>query len=97
MSALLDLKEKIKTEALRLGFNHMGVAQAAPAPDFERYQAWIQEGHHGNMAYLAREDSLRKRKNPELVLENCQRVISLALPYRPASTAKPLRLTVPSY
>ena len=85
MSALLDLKEKIKTEALRLGFNHMGVAQAAPVPDFERYQAWIELGHHGNMAYLAREDSLRKRENPELVLENCQRVISLALPYRPPS------------
>ncbi|MBG0787672.1 MAG: tRNA epoxyqueuosine(34) reductase QueG [Anaerolineaceae bacterium] len=83
MSALLDLKEKIKTEALRLGFNHMGVARAVPVPEFQRYQAWIEQGYHGSMGYLAREDAVQKRGNPELILETCQRVISLAIPYRP--------------
>lgn len=85
MSALLDLKEKIKTEALRLGFNHMGVASTDSPPDYERYRDWIEQGCHGEMAYLAREDALRKRGNPELILDNCQRIISLALPYRSPS------------
>lgn len=85
MSALLDLKEKIRTEALRLGFNHMGVASAVPVPEYQRYQDWIEQGYHGKMGYLAREDAVQKRGNPELILENCQRVISLAMPYRPPS------------
>ncbi len=85
MSALLDLKEKIRTEALRLGFNHMGVAPAVPVPDYQHYQTWIEQGYHGTMGYLAREDAVQKRGNPELILKNCQRVISLAMPYRPPS------------
>ncbi len=83
MSALLDLKEKIRTEALRLGFNHMGVAPAVPVQDYQHYQTWIEQGYHGKMGYLAREDAVQKRGNPELILENCQRIISLAMPYRP--------------
>lgn len=84
VSDLLDLKEKIKTEAFRLGFNHLGVSDASPVPDVPRFLAWIEKGFHGKMAYLAREDTLQKRGNPELILEGCSRVISLAMPYRPA-------------
>jgi epoxyqueuosine reductase len=38
------------------------------------------------MAYLAREDSLRKRKDPRELLENCQSIICLALPYQTSTT-----------
>jgi len=89
--ALLDLKEKLKTEALRLGFNHMGVAEAFPVPDFDRYRAWIEKRYQGKMGYLARKDAVEKRGNPGLILENCQRIISLAMPYRPpTSSSAPL-------
>lgn len=84
MSALLELKEKIKTEAFRLGFNHLGVTKAKPVPNYPQFLNWIEEGNHGTMTYLAREDTLQKRRNPELILEGCNRIISLAMPYRPA-------------
>ncbi len=63
----------------------MGVAPAVPVPDYQHYQTWIEQGYHGKMGYLAREDAVQKRGNPELILENCQRIISLAMPYRPPS------------
>ena len=53
------------------------------------------------MGYLAREDTLAKRRNPRLILENCQRIICLALPYeRPHATletAPPGRGRVSNY
>lgn len=86
--ALLDLKEKIKTEAFRLGFNHLGVTNANPVPDYPQFLDWVEMGFHGKMGYLAREDTLQKRGNPELILEGCRRVISLAMPYRPAQQSQ---------
>ena len=80
---LLDLKEKIRTEALRLGFNHLGITQATPVPHYPTYQDWIAQGHHGEMGYLARPDAVAKRGDPALILEGCQTVISLVMPYRP--------------
>lgn len=80
---LLDLKEKIRTEALRLGFKHLGIAQASPVPHYQAYQDWVAQGRHGKMGYLARPDAVAKRGDPALILEDCQTVISLAMPYRP--------------
>jgi epoxyqueuosine reductase len=61
MLDLLNLKEDLKTEAHHLGFTHMGVAPAIPAPRYQEFQAWIQAGHHGDMEYLSRQDTLTKR------------------------------------
>lgn len=83
MPDLLTLKEKIKTEALGLGFNHFGVAQATPGSHYQNYLDWVGRGYQGEMAYLTRPDAIAKRGDPEKVLEGCRRIISLALPYRP--------------
>lgn len=81
MSELLALKTEIKTEAFRLGFSHFGVAPANPVPHYAAFQAWIGEKHNADMAYLARPDTVAKRGDPRLILENCQSIICLALPY----------------
>jgi epoxyqueuosine reductase len=81
MLDLLNLKEDLKTEAYHLGFTHMGVALTNPAPRYQEFQAWIQAGHHTDMGYLSRPDTLAKREDPGLILAGCQRVISLAIPY----------------
>lgn len=81
------LKAAIKAEANRLGFAHCGVTSAFPAPYFETYQHWVASGYQGEMHYLAREDALAKRENPSLILEGCQSIICLAMPYpRPQSS-----------
>jgi len=75
------LWQAIKTEANRLGFNPIGAAAALPLEHFSTFEAWIQAGRHAGMGYLTREDALAKRRDPRLILENCQSVICLALPY----------------
>ena len=87
MTDLIELKEKIKTEALRLGFTHFGVAPALLVPHYDRFLDWIGEGHQGGMAYLARPDAVAKRGDPGLILDECRSVISLSMPYVPP-TAK---------
>ncbi len=86
MDYLLDLSKAIKTEAHRLGFSHMGIAPAFPVPHIEAYLAWVQTGYNGSMGYLAREDTLAKRADPSMILEGCQRMICLAMPYKGAKT-----------
>ncbi len=81
MIDLLPLKEAIKTEAKRLGFNHIGIAPSSPVPHYRQFIDWVSEDHHAGMGYLAREDTLAKRADPALILEGCQRVICLTIPY----------------
>jgi len=83
MPDLLVLKENIKTEAARLGFNHIGVAPALPVPHYQEYLDWVQAGNHAGMHYLSRQDTMTKRGDPRLILDGCQRVICLAMPYKP--------------
>ncbi len=82
MDRLLELRTAIKTEAKRLGFSHLGIAPALPVPLYQQYMAWVQSGYHASMGYLAREDTLEKRANPQLILEGCQRILCLAMAYR---------------
>jgi epoxyqueuosine reductase len=88
MLNLEELTTAIKTEANRLGFNHMGIAPALPAPHYDAFLHWLEEGNHADMGYLARKDTLAKRGDPSLILEGCQRLICLAMPYaRPQTSA----------
>jgi epoxyqueuosine reductase len=83
MTDLLRLRKDIETEAKHLGFQHVGVASAFPAPHYKDFCEWIENNYHGTMGYLAREDTLAKRGDPQLILEGCQRILSLAFPYSP--------------
>lgn len=86
MAELPALKTDIKTEALRLGFSHFGVASPFPVDHYANYQAWVNEGLNADMHYLSRPDTLAKRGDPRLILADCQSVICLALLYhRPVS------------
>ncbi|HEY0670920.1 MAG TPA: tRNA epoxyqueuosine(34) reductase QueG [Longimicrobiales bacterium] len=58
------LTNAIKAEAIRLGFDLVGIAPVR-ASDHERlYRAWIAAGRHGEMAYLARPDAVQHRLHP---------------------------------
>jgi len=86
MTDLKQLRKDIETEANRLGFSHLGIAPVQPVPHYDAFLNWVLDGKHAQMAYLAREDTLAKRGDPTLILEGCQRMICLALPYRPPET-----------
>ncbi|HEX7078240.1 MAG TPA: tRNA epoxyqueuosine(34) reductase QueG [Candidatus Eisenbacteria bacterium] len=74
-----DLKERIRAEALRLGFDAVGFARAEEHPDGARLTAWIEAGRHGTMRWMAREPS--RRADPRVLLSGARTVISVAAAY----------------
>ncbi len=77
-----QLTVEIKNEAKRLGFNAVGVAPAIPLAHYQTYLNWISAGYHADMDYLTRRDVLAKKADPKNILDNCQRIICLAMPYQ---------------
>ncbi|HEY0306146.1 MAG TPA: tRNA epoxyqueuosine(34) reductase QueG [Longimicrobiales bacterium] len=62
--------DAIKAEALRLGFDLVGVAPVRPSDYAPLYRAWIEEGRHGQMTYLARPDAVQNRLEPNAVFRS---------------------------
>jgi epoxyqueuosine reductase len=70
----------VKKLAFEAGFDLCGIASAAPlADEAERLESWLDEGHHGEMSYLA--DRPERRGNPNLLLKYARSVIVLGLNY----------------
>lgn len=81
--------ESIKAEAISLGFDACGIAQAEAVP-LEIYagvEAWIASGHHGTMSYMERNAKLRQ--DPRLLVEGCRSIIVVALGYYPQKHQDP--------
>jgi len=72
-------KERIRGQARALGFQAIGFASASVAPHAERLSAWLREGHHGTMRWMARDPE--RRVDPRRVLAGARTVISVSLPY----------------
>ena len=82
--SLNDIEKLIKSQAASLGFDACGFAAATPVDvdAVERYDRWIAQGRNGCMAWAANHRELRR--DPSLLLDGAQTVISLALNYYPA-------------
>lgn len=77
-------KEAIRREALRLGFDGVGVTAAhAPSLWRERLGAFIEEGRHGEMAFMERR--VEERASPAALWPEARAVIMLGLNYAPSS------------
>ncbi len=79
-----DHKGLIRNEALRLGFDACGFANAetVDAEAQEQYARWLADGRNDCMDYASRYCDVRS--DPRLLLPGAQTVISLALGYYPA-------------
>ncbi|HSJ15281.1 MAG TPA: tRNA epoxyqueuosine(34) reductase QueG [Longimicrobiales bacterium] len=55
----------VQGEALRLGFEAVGVAPVQPSEHAEFYRAWLAAQRHGSMGYLARADAVARRLDPQ--------------------------------
>lgn len=76
------MKAALAAEALRLGFDTIGVA--APVVSTERaaaFERFIAAGHHGDMDWLAREPS--RRTDPTTLWSDVRSVIMLGVNYGP--------------
>lgn len=80
MQQSLDtLPNQIHRWAEELGFAEVGITQADTGAHGQRLQQWLQEGLHGEMAYMAAHGD--KRYTPKSLMPGTQRVISVRMNY----------------
>lgn len=75
------LHAALKAEASRLGFGLVGITDAAASAHMAFYRSWLDDGSHGEMAYLAREDSLARRADLRGTMEDVRSVVVVAHEY----------------
>lgn len=71
----VELTRRVKREALRLGFDLVGVTDPDPPPHLDVFEHWLGAGRHGEMTYLAVERSRQRRADPRRLLPECQSIL----------------------
>ncbi len=79
------LTDALKREATRLGFAAAGITQLRPSEHAEFFRRWIEEGRHGEMAWLARDDAVRRRLDPVTAWPDLSSVLVVADAYSDGS------------
>jgi epoxyqueuosine reductase len=77
----MTLKNSIKTEAGRLGFELFGVTTPDPPPHYANYEDWLHDGRHGEMSYLATERARQRRADPRQIMPECQSILVAGMRY----------------
>ncbi|MBI1281220.1 MAG: tRNA epoxyqueuosine(34) reductase QueG [Anaerolineaceae bacterium] len=77
----------LKTRALELGFNLVGITHAEPSPYLDHYFQWVEAEMHGTMGYMARPDRQARRRDLNVILPGVKSLIVVGLDY--ASAAVP--------
>jgi len=73
------MKEKIRSQALALGFDACRFTTAAPPESAPQFSKWLAGKQHGEMSYLER--NAPKRMDPQKVLSGAKGIIALAASY----------------
>jgi epoxyqueuosine reductase len=74
-----ELTRTLKAEALRLGFDRVGVAPAVSPPGYARFLDWLGAGLAAEMDYLERNAALRE--HPARLLEGARSVVMVSMVY----------------
>jgi len=90
-----DLTARVKDEAGRLGFALVGVARAEAVAEASRLAEWLDRGHHGTMAWMARH--FEKRVDPRKLVPGCRSVVCVGLVYGSAEPRGPEGVRVARY
>ncbi len=72
---------EMERKARGLGFSALGVTHPSPTPHMEFYRRWLDRGHHGEMGYLAREDSVARREDLCLTFSDIRSVVVVTQEY----------------
>lgn len=82
MSELSTYSRLIKDEALRLGFNGVGIAAAGVlTKEAVHLENWLEKGYHAGLGYMERNTDLRT--DPSRLVEGARSVICVFLNYYP--------------
>jgi len=74
------MKEPIRQRAAELGFDDCRITTAATPASAEKFQHWLAQKKHGEMAWLER--NADRRVEPQMVLSGVKSVIVLATSYQ---------------
>lgn len=79
--SLSPCSDNLRHKAHELQFDRIGVAKVTTTPDevMRHYREWIDDGCHGEMAYMARYEEVRQ--DPSLLLDNAQSIIVVVANY----------------
>jgi len=95
------LTGEVREHARALGFSLVGIAEPTSSEHMALYREWIADGRHGEMAYLAREDSVARRADLVTTMPEVQSVILVAHEYfeadPPGLPEDPARAVVARY
>jgi epoxyqueuosine reductase len=87
----MSLTERIQDRAYDLGFDLAGVAPAFPVPRLDAYRAWLAQGYHGKMGYMARPDRVERREDPAKILPSVRSIVCVGLNHYPEALPANLR------
>ena len=83
-----ELTERLKDEAMRLGFALAGACPAVSPAGIGQFGQWLDRGYGGQMDYL---DSRRAAyEHPQHVLSGARSILMLAMEYRTAEPEMPM-------
>lgn len=79
----MNINKKIREKAVEAGFDQVGFVRAGDVPQAlgERLSAFLENGWHGDMAWL--EDKADRRRHPNLLWPEVRGIIMLGLNYGP--------------
>jgi epoxyqueuosine reductase len=75
------LVRDLRAEVARLGFQGMGICGPGASAHIDSYIQWIEEGNHGEMAYLGRPESVDRRRDLRKTMEDVRSVIVVCQDY----------------
>jgi epoxyqueuosine reductase len=79
------LGQSVKSWAVELGFNLVGITPARPSPRLDAYFRWLDSNMHGSMGYMAREDRQARRRDLNVILPGVKSIIVVGLDYHALS------------
>jgi epoxyqueuosine reductase len=82
--------ERVRAKARELGFDAVGFARADEplGQDHDRYRAFLDDGMHGTMQYLADNVEVRRRLDTDDILTGAKTVVCVARRYRREAAAE---------
>jgi epoxyqueuosine reductase len=94
----VELTQKVKREAGRLGFTLVGVTDPDPPAHLDVFERWLDTGRHGEMAYLATARSRERRSDPRRILPECESILIVGVNCRAeASPTEERRARIAAY
>ena len=75
----MNLAQRIKSRAIELGFDLVGIAPAGLAPHAQEYADWVAAGFAGEMSYMTRDPD--RRSDLRRVLPDARSIIVVGLSY----------------